>query len=403
MKLAYLTGQYPKVSHTFVRREILGLEALGHQVIRLSVREADSGVVDPLDIEELDKTHVFFDASPVQWIGAFVCAFARTPIGVLKEIAAIAKKLRAPGPGITQRFAYLLEATYFLSLARRGDVEHVHAHFGRNAASVAMIMKNLGGPTFSMTVHGPDEFDDTMGHELGAKVVASAFTAAISHYTTAQLRRWVPLEHWNKLEVIHCSVDESFFEDCEPIFEDCTTFTCVGRLCPQKGQLILLDAFAALLKEGRDAKLVLAGDGEMRPEVEARMRELGIEGHVSITGWISEREVRAQLKGSRCMVLPSFAEGLPVVIMEAFAMGRPVISTYIAGIPELVRESANGWLVAAGDTAALTTALREALDCTPSELDSMGHEGSKRVREQHFVQTEVSKLEALLTKATSNR
>jgi len=141
----------------------------------------------------------------------------------------------------------------------------------------------------------------------------------------------------------------------------------------------------------------------MRPEVEARMRELGIEGHVSITGWISEREVRAQLKGSRCMVLPSFAEGLPVVIMEAFAMGRPVISTYIAGIPELVRESANGWLVAAGDTAALTTALREALDCTPSELDTMGHEGSKRVREQHFVQTEVSKLEALLTKATSNR
>jgi glycosyltransferase involved in cell wall biosynthesis len=164
----------------------------------------------------------------------------------------------------------------------------------------------------------------------------------------------------------------------------------------------LLDAFAALLKEGRDAKLVLAGDGEMRPEVEARMRELGIEGHVSITGWISEREVRAQLKRSRCMVLPSFAEGLPVVIMEAFAMGRPVISTYIAGIPELVRESANGWLVAAGDTVALTTALREALDCTPSELDSMGHEGAKRVREQHFVQTEVSKLEVLFTKATSN-
>jgi colanic acid/amylovoran biosynthesis glycosyltransferase len=402
MKLAYLTGQYPKVSHTFVRREVLGLEVLGHQVTRLSVRKADSGVVDPLDIEELNKTRVFFDASPVEWIGAFGVAFLRTPVGVLKEIAAIAKKLRAPGPGITQRFAYLLEATYFLSWVRRDGVEHVHAHFGRNAASVAMIMKNLGGPTFSMTVHGPDEFDDTMGHELGAKVVATEFTAAISHYTTAQLRRWVPIEHWNKLEVIHCSVDESFFEDCEPISEDCTTFTCVGRLCPQKGQLILLDAFAALLKEGRDAKLVLAGDGEMRPEVEARMRELGIEGHVSITGWISEREVRAQLKRSRCMVLPSFAEGLPVVIMEAFAMGRPVISTYIAGIPELVRESANGWLVAAGDTVALTTALREALDCTPSELDSMGHEGAKRVREQHFVQTEVSKLEVLFTKATSN-
>jgi colanic acid/amylovoran biosynthesis glycosyltransferase len=403
MKLAYLTGQYPKVSHTFVRREVLCLEALGHQVTRLSVREADSGAVDPLDIAERDKTHVFFDASPLQWIRAFVGASARTPVGVLKEIAYIAKRLRAPGPGITQRFAYLLEATYFLSRIRGDGVEHVHAHFGRNAASVAMIMKNLGGPTFSMTVHGPDEFDDTMGHELGAKVVATEFTVAISHYTSAQLRRWVPFAHWNKLEVIHCSVDESFFEDSEPITEDCTTFVCVGRLCPQKGQLVLLDAFAALLAEGRDAKLVLAGDGEMRLEVEARMRELGIEGHVSITGWLSEGEVRAQLKQARCMVLPSFAEGLPVVIMEAFAMGRPVISTYIAGIPELVCESANGWLVAAGDTAALTRALREAFDRSPSELDTMGREGARRVREQHFVQTEVSKLEVLLSKATSNR
>lgn len=401
MKLAYLTGQYPKVSHTFVRREILGLEALGHDVLRLSVRDADSGVVDPLDIDELAKTNVFFSASPLRWISAFASAFVRAPLAVCRELAQIVSKLRAPGPGITQRFAYLLEATFFLALARRDGVEHVHAHFGRNAASVALIMKNLGGPTFSMTVHGPDEFDDPLGHELGDKVVASEFTAAISYYTTAQLRRWVPFEHWHKLEVIHCSVDETFFEDCDPIRDDCATFTCVGRLCPQKGQLILLDAFAALRKEGRNAKLILAGDGEMRREVEARMRELEIEDHVEITGWISEREVREQLKASRCMVLPSFAEGLPVVIMEAFAMGRPVISTYIAGIPELVREDDNGWLVAAGDTVSLTDALREALDSPAAELDAKARHGMARVREQHFVDIEVSRLEALLTAAVS--
>ncbi|MFP8871498.1 MAG: colanic acid biosynthesis glycosyltransferase WcaL, partial [Myxococcota bacterium] len=192
MKLAYLTGQYPKVSHTFVRREILGLEALGHEVLRLSIREADSGVVDPLDIQELEKTSVFFAASPVRWATAFFRTLAASPLAVLSELASISKKLRAPGPGITQRFAYLLEATFFLAAVRSSGVEHVHAHFGRNAASVASIMKNLGGPGFSMTVHGPDEFDDALGHELGAKVVASEFTAAISSYTTAQLRRWVP-------------------------------------------------------------------------------------------------------------------------------------------------------------------------------------------------------------------
>ncbi len=399
MKLAYLTGQYPKVSHTFVRREILGLEALGHDVVRLSVREADSGVVDPVDVDEREKTTVFFHASKLQWLSAFFAAFARTPGALISELVNALMKLRAPGPGFTQRIAYLLEATFFLEVLRKEGVQHLHAHFGRNAASVARIIENLGGPGFSMTVHGPDEFDDPLGHELGEKVAASRFTAAISSYTTGQLRRWVATPHWNKLEVIHCSVDESFFEEAGPIDEACVTFTCVGRLCAQKGQLMLVDAFAALLAEGRKAKLVLAGDGEMRADVEARVREHGIGDHVEITGWINERQVREYLEASRCMVLPSFAEGLPVVIMEAFAMGRPVISTYTAGIPELVREGHNGWLVPAGDVPALTGALREALASSASELDARGRDGAKRVREQHFVDTEVARLEALLRKA----
>ena len=156
---------------------------------------------------------------------------------------------------------------------------------------------------------------------------------------------------------------------------------------------------AALLAEGRSAKLVLAGDGEMRTDVESRIAEHGIAEHVEITGWINERQVREYLEASRCMVLPSFAEGLPVVIMEAFAMGRPVISTYTAGIPELVREGQNGWLVPAGDVPALTGALRDALAVPASELDARGRDGEKCVRERHFVDTEVARLEALLREA----
>ena len=403
MKLAYLTGQYPKVSHTFVRREILGLEALGHEVVRLSVRKADSGVVDPLDLVELERTTVFFGSSPLRWASAFLAALVRAPGPLLRELAAVVTRLGRPGPALGQRAAYLLEAAFFLDVTRREGVQHVHAHFGRNGGSVARLMHRLGGPSFSMTVHGPDEFDDPIGHELGEKVAASAFTAAISSYTTAQLRRWVPVDSWSKLHVVHCSVDESFFEDCEPIADDCESFVCVGRLCAQKGQLILLDAFASLLREGRRARLVLAGDGEMRSAVEARIRALGIADHVAITGWISEQEVRDQLRAARCMVLPSFAEGLPVVIMEALAMGRPVISTYIAGIPELVRDGENGWLVPAGDAPALTAALRAALDATPRELDARGQAGAKRVREQHFVTTEVGRLEALLRAAVESR
>lgn len=397
MKLAYLTGQYPKVSHTFIRREILGLEERGHRVVRLSVREGDSGVVDPEDVAERERTRVFFRASPGDWLAAFARVLLRRPAGVLAHgLEALRRGWGGPGAGVLRRLAYLVEAAWVLEILRREGVEHLHVHFGRNAASVARIVQALGGPPFSMTVHGPDEFDDPLGHELGEKVAAARFTAAISSYTGAQLRRWAPVACWSRIQLVHCSVDEAFFGAARPVSVDCRSFVCVGRLCAQKGQLVLVDAFAALLDQGVDARLVLAGDGEMRPEVEARIAQRGIRDQVDVTGWISEHEVRKHLLASRCMVLPSFAEGLPVVIMEALAMQRPVISTFTAGIPELVTPDC-GWLVPAGDVRELTGALARAAAASPAELDAMGERGAARVRAAHYLATEVERLEALLS------
>lgn len=396
MKLAYLTGQYPKVSHTFIRREIQGLEAIGHEVVRLSVRPGDSGVIDPMDVREQEKTRVFFQASPLAWTSAVLVALVRSPAALARQLAlALVRGLWGPGQGVVQRLAYLVEATWFLGILRSEGITHWHVHFGRNAASVARIVRTLGGPSFSMTVHGPEEFDDPRGHELAEKVAEAEFTAAISHYTTAQLRRWVPPESWSRLHVVRCSVDESFFEAARPIEGDCTTFACVGRLCAQKGQLVLIDAFAGLIARGVDARLVLAGDGPMREEVESRIAQHDLGSRVEVTGWISEAQVRQCLLASRCMVLPSFAEGLPVVIMEALALERPVISTYTAGIPELVSREC-GWLVPAGDVPSLTAVLAEAAAAPAEELHAMGRRGALRVRERHFLKTEVARLERLL-------
>src|SRR5690606_18965936 len=110
------------------------------------------------------------------------------------------------------------------------------------------------------------------------------------------------------------------------------TLVCIGRLTPQKGQLLLVDAIKRLADEGVDAKLVLAGDGEMRLEIERRITQAGVQDRVQITGWVDEAAVRQHLRAARALVMSSFAEGLPVVIMEAMAMGRPVIATTIAGI-----------------------------------------------------------------------
>lgn len=172
-------------------------------------------------------------------------------------------------------------------------------------------------------------------------------------------------------------------------------FVCVGRLVPQKGQLLLLEAVARLAKEGIDIKLVFAGDGTLRNAIEKRIAELRLSDRVTINGWTSNAEVRDLLQSSRAMVLPSFAEGLPVVIMESLALNRPVVTTRIAGIPELVEDGVCGWVVTPGSVDALTDALRKAAQASPAELGRMGQEGAKRVRANHNSHVEAGKLVAL--------
>jgi len=397
VKIAYLTPQYPKVSHSFIRREIHELERRGHEILRFSIRRTPAELlVDPADQAEGARTQACLAA------GAGVLLLAGLRVA-LREPAATARLLsqallgRMPGGrDPVRRFAYLLEAAWLLERFRAEGVEHVHVHFGTNAATVARLVGELGGPPFSLTVHGPDELDDPWGHGLPENVAASRFTVAISHFTSGQLRRFVGRDQWPKLRVVRCSIDESFLEATHPIDPASRTFVCVGRLTPQKGQLILLEAFAELVRQAPEARLVMAGDGELRGDLEARVTELGLGDHVQITGYLSEAEVREQLRSARCFVLPSFAEGLPVVIMEALAMGRPVISTYVAGIPELVRPGENGWLVPAADTASLTEALREALATPAERLSEMGEEGARRVRKRHWLASEVSELEDAL-------
>jgi glycosyltransferase involved in cell wall biosynthesis len=169
---------------------------------------------------------------------------------------------------------------------------------------------------------------------------------------------------------------------------------CVGRLCEQKGQLLLIEAMGRLAAEGLACELVLAGDGELRAEVERLVDAQGLHSSVRITGWVGSERVREEILAARALVLPSFAEGLPVVIMEAMALGRPVISTYIAGIPELVVPGESGWLVPAGDVDALVWAMRAVLEAEPAALDGMGECGRKRVQDRHDVDPEAS---ALLT------
>lgn len=398
MKVAYLVNQYPHVSHSFIRREIAALEAHGVEVERFSVRPTSADLVDPADRAERERTHVLLSAGIVGLVAALLGTAVARPVRWLKSLALALRLGRRSGRGVVRHLAYLAEACALVRRLRRCGARHLHAHFGTNPATVALLAHTLGGPGYSFTVHGPEEFDRPEGLSLGEKVAGAAFVVAISDFGRSQLFRWCPHEHWPKVQIVRCGVDAAFLRGEPRPIPAAPRLVCVGRLAEQKGQLLLLEALAWLAAEGVPFEMVLAGDGPMRPVIEERVRGLGLDSRVRITGWLSNEAVRREVLAARALVLPSFAEGLPVVLMESLALHRPVVSTYVAGIPELVEDGANGWLVPAGSADALAAALFRVLEAAPERLAEMGQAGAARVAAAHDASREAAKLAALFRK-----
>jgi len=389
--IAYLINQYPKVSHSFIRREILALERQGLEVHRWASRGWDADCPDLADQAEQRSTRYLLAGGLLSMALALLGVATGRPERLFVAARLAWECSKGSDRPLWIHWAYLAQACIALQWAKEARVSHVHAHFGTNPADVAMLLAELGGPSFSFTVHGPEEFDKPQALHLQRKIQRSAFTVAISSYGRSQLYRWAATFDWPKIKVVHCGVDAQFAgQPPQPALP--SRLVCVGRLCEQKGQLVLLQAAQLLLKRGVHLELVLAGDGEMRSDIEALILECGLGESVRITGWISGEQVLRELQAARALVLPSFAEGLPVVIMEAMALGRPVISTFVAGIPELVQVGKNGWLVAAGDVEALADAMQACLESSTERLDAMGLNGRRRVLQRHDVNAEAAKL-----------
>ena len=390
MKIAYLTTKYPHASHSFIRREIAALEARQIGISRFSIRQTQEELVDPADRAEKDRTTVILDAGILRLVLSAAIRTLTTPMKFFRTLGLAFKCGRRSERGVLVHFMYFVESCFLLDHLEKDAVDHLHAHFGINPAMVAMLCQSLGGPPYSFTVHGPDEFDRPALLNLAEKVARSRFTVAISHFTASQLYRWSSPQDWDKITIVRCGLDDLFLQQQPPPpVPNTPRFVCVGRLCEQKGQLLLVEAAAMLAREGLDFELALIGDGPMRGQIESAVRAQKLERHVS------NQQVKQEILGSRAMVLPSFAEGLPVVLMEAMALGRPVISTYIAGIPELVEPGVNGWLVPAGSVQLLKQAMREALMAHPEKLTAMGAAGASRVLRAHDARAGAAKLAEL--------
>lgn len=396
MKIAYVLNSYPQPSQSFIRREIHALEAQGHEVTRLAMRAGDAPLVDPLDQEDATRTQYVLQVGAMGLARAGARVAVNRPARFWKAFRQAMSLGAVSETGRLRHLIYLAEAAEVARRCHAADITHVHAHFGTNAATVALLANALGGPKFSFTVHGPEEFDAPRALALGAKIAASDFTVAISSFGRSQLCRWAKGSDWDRIKVVHCGVEPARFANHAPLPNGPRRVVAIGRLVEQKGQLTLIEALA---KTDQDIALTLIGDGEMRAQIEAAIARHGLQGRITLTGWVGEERIRDELARAHALVMPSFAEGLPMVVMEAMAAARPVIATYIAGTPELVQDSVTGWLVPAGDTEALARAMDRLAQMPLAELSAMGNAGRTRVLQRHDVVKEAAKLAAYMAKS----
>ncbi|WP_299819391.1 glycosyltransferase [uncultured Jannaschia sp.] len=399
MRIAYILNAYPQPSHSFIRREMQAMERRGHEVVRLAMRRPDAPPVDIRNTREMERTRYVLSEGGAALLAAATRQALAGParfLGALRAALAMGRRSEA---GRLRHLIYLIEAARVVELCREAGAIHAHAHFGTNSAAIARLARLLGGPRYSVTVHGPEEFDAPRALSLDDKIRDSAFTVGVSQFGRSQLCRWADLGDWPRLAVIHCGIEPDPDAAPAPSPDGPLRLVSIGRFVEQKGQMVLIQALARIRDQHPDAHLVLLGDGPLRPDLERAIAEAGLGSMVTLTGWVDEMRVNAELCAAHALVMPSFAEGLPMVVMEAMAAARPVVTTAIAGIPELVDHGRTGWLVPAGDAAALAAALCELAEMPAAARVRMGEAGRTRVLARHDIDASAERLEALVEAA----
>ncbi|MFM2052940.1 MAG: hypothetical protein RL456_977 [Pseudomonadota bacterium] len=361
--LAYLVSRYPAVSHTFILREVLGLRRLGLAVDVASVNPPDRTPERMTDDERAELARVY-GLKPDGVAGALhgcAWALAHRPLAFARTLADAWGLGR--GLGRVYALAYGVEAAMVARWMAGLGHRHLHVHFGTVGSTVGLLVRRLTGCGLSVTIHGPDEFDDVSAHHLVRKMVDADRIVCISQFARSQLMRLSPPATWPKMAVCRLGVDvRHFAPDAPPPSvrdpQGPVRLLSVGRLAPAKGQLLMIEALGRLHREGVAFEMTVVGDGPDRARLEEEAARQRLGGRVRFTGSLNQAEVHALLREADAFVLPSLAEGIPVVLMEAMASGVPCVTTPVNGIPELVRHEVNGLLATPGDVDALTAELR---------------------------------------------
>jgi glycosyltransferase involved in cell wall biosynthesis len=396
-RIGYITGRYPAASHAFIHQEVEGLRRMGLAVETISIRPALPAEITTDELRRAaETTFTVLPAAPWRLAGAHLRAFAAHPG---RYLSTLALSVREGNRGARRRLwglFYFAEAMVVWRHCRRSGIQHLHAHLADTGSESAMLTSAFDPAIgWSISVHGPADFANAAANRLAGKARRASFVRCISHFARAELISVAGQDVAEKVHVVHTGADLARFDrPAGSLPAAALHLVCVARLSPVKGQRLLIEAVAALNREGTEVTASLAGDGSERADLEARSRDLGVERKVRFLGWVEHESLPQLYASAGAVCLPSMAEGVPVVLMEAMAMGVPVIATDVGGVRELVEDGSSGLLVAPGSASGLQDAVRQ-LATDPALRERLGSAGQRRVQRDWDLRTSVTAMARL--------
>ncbi len=398
-KLLYLCSEYPALSHTFIDKEIDELEKNNFEVLTASINYPKN--YDKFSSDYQNRTRKTYYIKNEKKIEILVLLLKYKLLNPLKFLRVLNFAYRISvknGVKNLKKFVgYFIESILLHDHMRKNNIKHVHIHFANPASTVAMIAKEFGGIEYSISVHGPDEFYNTKENLVKEKVKGAKFIRTISHFCTSQLMRESDPKYWNKFNIVRCGIDLNQFLPIKKQEKELFHIVCVGRLTPSKGQTILIGAVKKIIEEVKNFKLILVGGGEDFEGIKEKIEKEKLNEYIELKGPVSHETVKEILTGADVFALPSFAEGIPVALMEAMAMEIPVISTKIAGIPELIEDYKNGFLVDASDEVQLAELMIKLIN-GQSDLELIRRNARKKVEEKYNIEKNINGMIELFNK-----
>lgn len=405
LKVAYLLDVFPTLSETFILNEIIELKRQGVDISVFSLRRPNGGVIhkeaeglarETCYIRDLVNSgkfrrvcthfyaHLYFLVkSPLRYLKAFWFAYMRGA-WVFKS------------------------AAYYALVLRELGIGHIHAHFAASASEYAMVISMISGIPYSFTPHAYDIFINP--RLVREKVDLAEFVISKTEYNKRFLKERYPGIKGDKIHVIHYGIDLERFnpKECDVGGRFPFTILSVARLVEKKGHRYLLEACGILAKRGiSDFICKIIGDGPLRKDLEELALSLGLSENVRFMGALPSDRVLLILKRSHLFVLPCVVakngdmDGMPNALIEAMALGKPVVSTRVSGIPELIKDG-SGILVPPGDSEALALALERIYSMTPKERTEMGQRGYGIVEKGFNIREEVKKIKDLFIIPSAN-